>query len=812
MEKLLQDLRYGVRVLRKSPGFAAIAVLTLALGIGANTAIFSVADAVLLKPLRFADPASLAIVWEKLPKYGVDRNTVSPANFLDWQEQSRAFSGMAAFLDQPVNLTGAGQPEQMDIERVSPNFFSVLGVEPMLGRGFVAEEGQPGKGNVAILSYSLWKSKFAGEPDIIGKSIQLNGESSAVIGVAGPDFDWYISDFSFGHQKPELWAPLESEPSWHDRAKLGRFLRVVGRVKPGLSLAQAQAQMDVLAADLAARYPAHNTGWGVAIVPLREELSGSFRPALLILLGAVGLVLLIACANISSLLLSRATGRRREIAIRVALGASRSRIVRQLLAESVLLGLAGGALGTFFAVWATGALIHSAPANLLDFAQITVNWRIFAFAAGVTLLAGLLAGFLPSFMASRGEAASALPEGGRTSSAGRKSLLVRSAFVVAEIGLALVLLAGSSLLIQSFFRLIHVDTGFQASHLLTFQISLPATKYDDQARGAFFTELLDKIRALPGAISASADVTPPFSGVGAATDFSIVGEPPLPPGEAHGTSVRVIEPDYFRTMGIPLLSGRTFSEREFAEQLNVVVVSKAFAEKYFPGKNLIGQKVVIDMKDENLPNEIIGVVGNVHLSDLATAPYPMAYWPYPEIHYSSMSVVVRTATPPLSLVESIRQVLAQMDKDQPMAKIATMDQMIGDSVARSRFTTLLLSCFAALALVLASIGIYGVMAYSVAQRTHEIGIRLALGAQRAEVLRLVLGQGARLAAMGVAIGVVAALALARLMTSLLYGVRAHDPLTFAGVALVLTIVALAACYVPAYRATRVDPIVALRHE
>ena len=812
LQDLAQDSRYGLRMLRKSPGFTAVAVLTLALGIGANTAVFSVADAVLLKPLRVDDPTSLAVVWEKLPKYDINRNTVSPANFLDWRELNRSFSGMAAFVDQPVNLTGAGRPEQIDVEQVSANFLLVLGVEPMLGRGFVDGEDQPGRGNVVILSYSLWKSKFAGDPDILGKSIQLNGQANTVVAVMGPDFDWYISEFSFTHQKPQLWAPLEITPTWHDRTKLGRYLRVVARLKPGVSLKQGQAQMDVLATDLAARYPSYDKEWGVALVSLRDQLSGSFRPALLILLGAVGFVLLIACANISSLLLSRATGRSREIAIRIALGASRSRIARQLLAESVFLGLIGGTLGTVFAVGATGALLHSAPASLLDFAEASLNWRILTFAAGVTLVASLLAGFLPSLLASDGEAALVLPQGGRTSSAGRKHMFVRSVFVVAEISLALVLLAGSSLMIQSFFRLMNVDSGFQASHLLTFQISLPSTKYDDQARASFFTQLLDNIRGLPGVLSVSADVTPPFSGVGASTDFSIVGELPLPVGEAHGTSVRVIEPDYFHTMGIPLLSGRMFSEREFAQQSNVVIITKALADKYFSGKNPIGQKLIIDMKDENLPDEIIGVVGDVHLSDLASAPSPLAYWPYPEIHYPSMTVLVRAATPPLSLVVPIRQILAQLDKDQPMAKIATMDQLVGDSVARSRFTALLLSWFAALALVLACIGIYGVMAYTVAQRTQEIGIRMALGAQRPDVLRLVLGQGFRLAAIGITFGVGAALALARLMTTLLYGVSAADPLTFVGVAALLACVALLACYIPARRAMRVDPMVALRYE
>lgn len=811
-EQFLQDIRFAFRQLHKSSGFAAVAILTLALGIGANTAVFSVADAVLIKPLSFAEPASLAIVWEKLPEYGIARNTVSPPNFLDWRERNRAFQGMSAFVDQPANLTGAGRPEQIDVEQVSANFFGLLGVEPMLGRGFMEREDQPGKGNVAVLSYALWKSKFAGDPKILGKAIELNGQATTVVGVTGPDFDWYISEFSSTYQKPQLWRPLEVNQDWHDFSKVGRYLRVVARLQPGVTVRQAQVQLDVLAGDLAAKNPAYDKGWGIAVVPLREQLSGSFRPALLILLGAVGLVLLIACANISSLLLSRASRRSREIAIRVSLGASRGRIARQLLTESIFIGFIGGPLGMILAVWGTGALLHAAPSSLLDFVQTSVNGRILAFAAGVTLVASLLAGFVPAFLVSSGGPASALPEGGRDSSTGRKSLLVRSALVVVEISLALVLLAGAGLLMQTFIRLMNVDTGFRTQHLLTFQISLPAAKYDEQGRSSFFTQLLEKIRALPGVLSVSADVTPPFSGVGSATDFSIVGEAPPAIGQAHGTGVRVVEPDYFHTMGIPLLSGRSFTEREFVEQSKVVVINKALADKYFRGKNPIGQKIIIDMKDENAPDEIIGVVGDVHLSDLAAAPSPVAYWPYAEMRYPVMSVLVRAAMPPESLVGPIREIVTELDKEQPIAKIATMDQLIGNSLARSRFTTLLLSCFAAIALVLASIGIYGVTAYLVAQRTQEIGIRMALGAQRADVLRMVLRQGFRLAAIGVAIGIGAAMAVARLMTTLLYGVSEGDPLTFVGVAGLLSCVALMACYIPARRAMRVDPLVALRYE
>ncbi|HKV26846.1 MAG TPA: ABC transporter permease [Candidatus Acidoferrales bacterium] len=812
MNTLLQDIKYALRMLAKSPGFAIIAILTLALGIGANAAIFSVVDDVLLKPLRYANPSALVIVWERLPQYNLFRNVVSPPNFFDWKDQNRVFSDMSAFLDQPLNLTGAGEPEQVSVQMTSPNFFSVLGVHPLLGRGFAADDDQQGKSNVAVLSYGLWKTKFGGDPNIVGKKIELNGEANTVIGVTGPDFDWYISEFSFTHHRPQLWTSLVFPPSAHDRSKSGRYLRVVARLKPGVSLAQAQSQMNVVAAGLAARYPDYDKGWGVNVVSLRDQFSGALRPALLILLGAVGLVLLIACANLSSLLLARATGRKREIAIRVALGAGRWRIARQLLTESILLGAIGGALGAFVASWATQALVQSGSAALPGIDTITVNWRILAFAAGVTLLAGLAAGFLPSFISSYGAVAPALPEGGRTSSAGRKGNAARNMFVVVEISMALVLLAGSGLLIQSFYRLMDVNPGFDVAHMLTFRMALPNSKYaTDQSRAAFFTSLLGSIRHLPGVTDASANSTPPFTGVGAATGFQI-GETPVPVSEQHGTEVRVIEPDYFRTMGIPLVRGRLFTARELTQESRVVIVNQLLVDKYFQGVNPLGQRVIIDMKEKNTPSEIVGVVGDVRETSLGENAEPVAYWPYPELPYSVMTVVVRTPGSPLALVPSIREALRRLDKDQPMAEVSSMDQLVANSAADSRFTMLLLSAFAVLALALACIGIYGVMAYSVSQRTHEIGIRMALGAQRKEILRLVLGQGTRLALTGVAIGVVAGLGLTRVMASLLYGVSASDPLTFAAVAIVLTTVALAACYIPARRAMRVDPMVALRHE
>ncbi|MGH9731698.1 MAG: ADOP family duplicated permease [Candidatus Acidiferrales bacterium] len=813
LETLWQDVHYGLRMLRRNPGFTIVAVLTLALGIGANTAIFSVVDAVLLKPLRYTNPSALVIVWGRLPTHDLWRNVVSPPDFFDWQAENRVFSGMAAFVDQPLNLTGAGEPEQVSVEQTSPNFFSVLGVNPMLGRAFTDDADQPGKNDVAVLSYGMWTSKFGGDTDIIGKKIELNGKATTVIGVAGPDFDWYIKDFSFTHRRPQLWMPLALPPAAHDRSKSGRYLRVVARLKQGVTLPQAQSQMSVVAAGLAAQHPDYDKGWDVNIVSLRDQLSGALRPALLILLGAVGLVLLIACANLSSLLLARAAGRRREIAIRAAIGASRWRIARQLLTESILLSVIGGALGVVVAMWATGALVHAGSTNLPDAGAIGIDWRVVAFAAGVTALAGLAAGCLPSLISSHGAIATALPEGGRNSSAGRRGNAARSALVVVEIGMALVLLTGSALLIQSFYRLMAVNPGFRVAHLLTFRVALPDSKYATAiSRGAFFSDLLGRIRQLPGVSEASADSAPPFGGVGAATGFVIVGEPPLPVSQQHGTDVRVIEPDYFRTMGIPLRSGRLFTEREFTGETHVVIVNQLLVNKYFHGANPLGQRLIIDMKDTNVPCEIVGVVGDVREDGLSESVQPVAYWPFPELPYSAMAIVVRSAGEPLALMPSIRAAVRDLDKDQPIAEVNSMEQLVAKSVADSRFTMVLLAAFAALALVLACVGIYGVMAYSVSQRTHEIGIRVALGAQRNDVLRLVLGQGTRLALAGVGIGIIAALALTRLMASLLYQVSATDPLTFVAVIALLIAVALAACYIPARRAMRVDPMVALRYE
>ena len=817
VETLIQDLRYALRMLRNSPGFTAVAILTLALGVGANTAIFSVIDSVLLRPLPYQDPDGIVMVWENDSQHPNPHNTVSPPDFLDWQSRNSVFAEMSALFDQRVILTGNGVPQEVVVQDVSANFFSVLGVHPILGPGFTAENGKPGHDDVIVLSYGFWKERFASDPGIIGKPVVLNGHPQIVVGVAPKNFTWFIKDGSFTGAKPQMWTPFIFPASFSDRKGVGRFLTVVARLKPGATVPQAQSQMNTIAARIAEEYPDFNGYWEANVVSVRDQISGDLRPALLILFGAVGFVLLIACANVSSLLLARAATREREIAVRTAIGASRWRIARQLLTESVLLALIGGVIGMALAIWGTNLLLAASPENLLDLHSIPIDWRVLAFAGGSTLLAGLLFGMLPSYISAHSGISETLKEGGRGSSAGRQLSLARGAFVVAQISLALVLLAGSGLLIRSFVRLVGVDPGFDASHLLTFKVSLPSSKYKtDAALLIFFRQLVTRISHLPGVRSASMNSFPPFSGLGSATGVHVLSQPERSLMDLPVAAVRIIGADYFSTMQIPLRAGRTFNEQELTEERHVVIINQAFADQYLKGVNPLGQKAVIYMKSleesKNTASEIIGVVGDVRQMGLDTPAEPTVYWPHPELVMSEMTVVVRTENDPLTLVSAVRNELQQMDPEQPMAAIATMDQLLSGSLSRSRFTMLVLGVFAALALVLACVGIYGVIAYSVTQRIQEFGIRMALGANRHDVFRLVLGQGTRLTLLGIGLGIVAALIVTRLMATLLYGISATDPLTFVAVALLLALVALAACYIPARRATRVDPIVALRYE
>jgi putative ABC transport system permease protein len=817
VETLLQDLHYGARLLHKNPSFTAIAVLTLALGMGATTAIFSVIDAVLLRTLPYGDPGRLVIVWENNTRLSNPHNVVAPPNFLDWQNQATVFEGMAAMADTNANLTGSGDPEQVIVQNVSANFFSVIAVQPILGTGFTVENGKSGKDDVVVLDYGFWQERFGEDASIIGKTIQLNGKPQVVVGVTPRNFNLFIKDGTLTGRKPQMWSPWVFPKSFSDRKQVGRFLTVVARMKPGVKLAAAQDQMNTIADRLQQEYPDSNRNWAVNVVPLDRQLSGDLRPALITLFCAVGFVLLIACANVSSLLLARAAKREKEMAIRTAIGAGRWRIARQLLTESLLLALLGSALGLLLAVWGTNALLHASPKGLLDLRTISLDGRLFTFAAGMALLSTLLFGFLPSYIASHSFASAALKDEGRSASPGSRRRILRSTLVIAQMGLALVLLAGSGLLIRSFIRLIGVDPGFDPHDLLTFQVSLPTKKYPkDPAQMAFLQELQQRIGRLPGVRSVTQENYPPLSGMGAATGVYILGTPRQGASDLPVSGVRVVGPEYFRTMQIPIEAGRSFDPVEMAEPRHVVIANHTFVDKYLHGEDPIGKRLVIYMRDKGVdeknPSEIIGVSGAVRQMGLGEEAKPNVYWPMPELVYSRMTFLVRTSRDPGSLTAAIRRELSEMDPQIPMASVTTMDELLSASLSRSRFTMWLLGLFATVALILTAVGVYGVIAYSVAQRTHEIGIRMALGARRTNVLALVLGQGTRLMLIGIGSGVVAALLLTRLMASLLYGVSAADPLTFASVALLLAAVSLLATYVPAQSATNVSPSVALRYD
>ena len=817
VEMLLLDLHYGARLLLKQPSFTVVAVLTLALGMGATTAIFSVVDAVLLHPLPFRDPSHLVVVWENFLTLNHPHNVAAPANFLDWENQNTVFEGMTAMADTHANLTGSGDPQQIVVGNVTPGFLSVVGVSPFLGSGFNPDNWKQGNDNVVLLDYGFWKERLGGDPSIVGKAIELNGKPEIVVGVAPKDFTLFIKDGTLTGSKPQIWSPWAVPNDWGDRKQgVGRYLTVLARMKPGVTLTQAQEQISTIASRLQQEYPMTNAHWGATVVPIREQLSGDLRPALLTLFCAVAFVLLIACANVSSLLLARAARREREIALRAAIGASRWRIARQLLTESVLLAATGGVLGLLLAFWGSRALLASGPKDLLDSRYVTLNVRVLAFTAGITMLSSIIFGFLPSFLSARSQIAESLKDEARSTPTAHSTLL-RSLLVVAQMSLALVLLVGSGLLIRSFLRLINVDPGFDPRNLLTFQVGLPPAKYaKDEAQMAFFRDLLLRVGSVPGVRSVSMENFPPLTGMGSATGVHIIGEPKRGHADLPVSGVRVVGPDYFRTMEIPLLAGRSFDERELTETSHVVVVNQAFVRKYLRGENPIGKKISIymhgDKFDDDYPSEIIGVCGAVHQMGLDREAKPTVYWPIPELTYSRMTILVRTSNDPATLVPAIRRELRQMNPELPMASVATMEQLLGDSLARSRFTMSLLGLFAALALALTAVGIYGVISYTVAQRTHEIGIRMALGAQRASVLGLVLRQGVRLMIAGVGLGIVSALALTRLMSNLLYGVGAADPATFAAVVFTLLAVAFLASYVPARYATRVSPIIALRNQ
>ncbi|MFP5264634.1 MAG: ABC transporter permease [Blastocatellia bacterium] len=809
METLIQDVRYGVRTLLKNPGFSAIAVIALTLGIGANSAIFSVVNAVLLKPLPFADPDRLVLLWHSYPALKLDA-PVSGKGFIDYKQQSDIFEEAGVATGWNVNLTESGEPERIQGRAVSAGFFPTLKVEAARGRLFSVEDDQPEHDRVVVLTDGLWKRRFGSDPSIVGKTLTLNGNSFTVIGVlpAGIQFD------TLG-QGVEMYTPVALTPQQME-SRGNEWLLMLARLKPGVTLAQARAQMATIAGRIKEQEPeAYPADWSVTVQSLNERVVGDIRPHLLVLLGAVGFVLLIACANVANLLLARAASRQKEIAIRTALGASRGRLIRQLLTESVLLAVVGGGLGLLLALWGVDVLVTVNRNNIPRAGEISIDPGVVGFTLALSLLTGILFGLAPALQASKTGLNETLKEGGRGSTGGGRQRRVRGYLVVAEIALALVLLVGAGLMIKSFMRLLDVDPGFRTQNVLTMQLALPGTKYREahQVR-AFYQQALEQIKALPGVESAAAISNLPLSGSISSGSFQIEGRPPIAPGEATPHSDRrVVTQDYFQAMAIPLMRGRYFTDQDSADSKPVVIIDETMARIYWPDEDPIGKRLSWSSNNGNpVWAEIVGLVGAVKHLGLDAAVRGQLYMPHNQRPSSAMYMVIRTSARPEGVAGAVKSAIQIVDKDQPVYNIKTMEEYLSGSVAKSRLTLLLFGIFGAVALILAAVGLYGVMSYSVTQRTHEIGIRMALGAKQTDVLRLVVGDGMLLTAVGVGAGLAAALALTRLMSSLLYGVNATDSVTFVVISLVLTGVALVACYIPARRASKVDPMVALRYE
>jgi putative ABC transport system permease protein len=813
MNTLWKDLRYAARVLLKSPGFTAVAVLAVALGVGANTAIFSVVNAVLLKPLNYKDPGQLVLINHNYRKIDL-KASVSAPGYVYYRDNANSFSDVSAFTGWNVNLTGEGEPERLQGMSVTANLFPALGAEAAQGRTFTAEENQTGNNKVVVLSDAFWRRRFGGVP-IVGKNITLNGEPYTVIGVMPPAFPF---GREFGQQQPDLWSPLTFTPQQLDpnSSLTSEYLGVLARMKPGVGVEQAQAEMDSIAADLRRQYmPGMDaSNWGLLLTPLDEFVVGKIRTALLILLGAVLFVLLIACANVANLMLARAAVRQKEIAVRTALGASRWRVVRQLLTESVLLALVGGGLGLLLAMWGVDLLLKLNDNRLPRATEIGLDSRVLLFTLGVSVLTGVVFGLVPAFQTSNVNLHDTLKEGGRSGAAGVRRG-VRNALVVFEMLCAVVLLVGAGLLIRSFIELQRVSPGFQPRGVLAMQVSLPSSKYAEPAqRAAFDRQTLEQVRAVAGVKDAATTTTLPMSGMNQSGSFRIEGKPVGPGQDSPHGDRWMVSDDYFQTMGIPLIKGRYFDAHDTADAPGVAIIDEAMARKYWPGEEALGRRITFEgTAQAPRYREIVGIVGHVRNEGLEGESRVQYYIPYAQrANGADLFIVARTDDDPSSLAPSVRGAVASVDRDLPVYRVTTMERLVADSLAQRRFAMFLFGVFAVLALALAVVGLYGVMSYAVAQRTHEIGLRMALGAQAGDVLRMIVGQGMMLVAVGLGLGLLGALGLTWLMRSLLYGVTSTDPLTYAAIALLLGAVALLASYVPARRATKVDPMVALRYE
>jgi putative ABC transport system permease protein len=815
MDSLFKDIRYGIRGLLTHPGFTLVALITLTLGIGANTAIFSLVNATLLRPLPFADPERVVMVWGFLPKMAqtTDKLPSSSGNFVGLRDQSHTLEDLAAFRTWSWQLTGASEPELIQGAKVSAGFFHAVGASPVLGRTFTADEDLPNRAPVAIISHGLWQRHFGADQNVIGKTMTLTGQTVMVVGVMPQRFQFpgganMIPGLQFALQN-DIWMPLAlTDEQKGNQGNLN--LALIGRLKPGVSPNQAEAELRAVQQGL----PLGTVGYTVNVVLLHQQMVGKIRKLLLVLLATVAFVLLIACANIANLLLARATSRQREIAIRAALGAGRVRLIRQLLTESLVLSLVGGGCGLLLAVWGSSLLVSLVPADVPRIHEVGVDGRMLAFTLLVSVVTGLVFGLVPAWQAARIDLNESLKEGSRGSGTGRRENRFRGVLVISEVALAVVLLICATLLIRSFVRLVDVKPGFNPANVLTLEVQLPNlppsrfAKKEEQA--SFFARLLERVRTVPGVEAASAVVTLPLTGAFESSDVILEGQAGLSAAQRPEADYTTVTEDFFRTLQIPLLKGRQFTAQDAQEAPGVIIINDALARQCWPAGDPIGQHLTVGF--EKKPREIIGVVGSIKQTTLDADARPAMFLPYLQSPSSGMTVIVRTTGEPLALAAAVREQVRSLDQDVPVTHVQTMQQVFSASVAQARFSMLVVGLFAALALILSAIGIYGVMAYSVSRRTHEIGLRMALGARQGQVLQLVLKQGMGLALAGIAIGLFGSFVLTRLLATLLFGVGAKDPFTFIAVAVLLLVVALVACYLPARRATKVDPLVTLRYE